>query len=69
MLWRWLVRRWRVELALWECYWGAPEFDVWSRWYCMKHSWLLRIYWALVYLGGVLIIGIVLQGVCYALFR
>ena len=69
MLWRWMVRRYRVEVALWQCYWGAPEYDVWSRRYCVEHSWLLRIYGALVYLCGYLVIMFVLRGFYYALSR
>ena len=39
MLWRWIVCRARVEVALWQCYWGSRRRgDWWSAEYCARHS-------------------------------
>ena len=39
MLWRWMVRKVRVEVALWQCYWWAKSHgDAYSEWYCLQHS-------------------------------
>ena len=52
-MWDWLVRRVRVELALWDCYWWAWDHRDWDSFdYCEEHSWVVRIYWRLVYYGG-----------------
>ena len=44
----WLVRRFRVEVALWQCYWRAREYDEYSREYCFEHSWLVCGFWSAV---------------------
>ena len=54
MLWRWLVRRWRVEVALWQCYWWSKKWerDKYSMWYCYHHSWFVRNYSMILTCGG-----------------
>ncbi|WP_425059353.1 hypothetical protein SCACP_40410 [Sporomusa carbonis] len=42
----WLVRWWRVEVALWVCYWGAlRRGDKYSYQYCAEHSLLVSAFW------------------------
>lgn len=47
MLWRWIVRKVRVEVALWQCYWGARQRGDWWSWeYCAQHSilfWVMEV--------------------------
>ena len=67
MLWRWLVRRYRVERALWDCYWRAGKRGDWTSYeYCERHSWAVRIYWRLVYYVGsfllVMLLGMAIDG-------
>jgi len=48
-MWDYLVRRWRVEAALWICYWNALERDDRpSIRYCADHSLLLSVFWLVV---------------------
>ena len=47
-MWDGLVRWARVEVALWRCYWRAPEDDEESRSYCFEHSALVCGFWATV---------------------
>ena len=56
MLWRWMVRRYRVEVALWNCYWWArSHYDSYSEWYCMRHSWAVRTF---RFVATVLVLGV-----------
>ena len=65
-MWDRLVRRWRVELALWECYWGAPEGDDFSQNYCCEHSWLVSGFWLLAVTAVMLGLYLLVQGWIYA---
>lgn len=48
-MWDTIVRRWRVELALWECYWDAlRRGDQYSYRYYADHSLLVGLFWVLV---------------------
>jgi hypothetical protein len=54
----WLVRMWRVEVALWVCYWRAMERgDRYSYRYCADHSLLVTLFWIAVILLPVLVFG------------
>ena len=49
-MWDWLVRRVRVELALWDCYWWAWDHRDWDSFdYCEEHSCLVQLFWNGVY--------------------
>ena len=63
MLWRWLVRTYGVETALWLCYWESKKLGyAFSVLYCYKHSWLVRNY------SKVLFYVVVMGGCCYIVF-
>lgn len=52
-MWNYLVRQWRVEAALWVCYWNALDRDDRpSIRYCADHSLLLSVFWLAVLIGG-----------------
>ena len=67
-MWDYLVRRWRVEAALWVCYWNAMvRGDRPSIRYCADHSLLLTVFWLVALTGGLIVFGAVielLQGGC-----
>ena len=57
-----LVRWWQVEAALWVCYWNALDRkDQASIQYCANHSLLLSVFWLVVLVGGVMMLGMVVQ--------
>ena len=58
MLWRWLVRRYRVEVALWKCWRWARRWDGdrYSAWYCYHHSWFVRNYEMVLIYGVIMVI-------------
>ena len=57
MLWDWLVRRVRVEMALWDCYWWAWDHRDWdSFYYCEEHSWAVRLFWRAVEVAVVFVL-------------
>nr|WP_092075114.1 hypothetical protein [Dendrosporobacter quercicolus]NSL49640.1 hypothetical protein [Dendrosporobacter quercicolus DSM 1736]SDN33670.1 hypothetical protein SAMN04488502_1194 [Dendrosporobacter quercicolus] len=57
-----LDRRWRVEAALWICYWHAlGRDDQESVWYCAGHSLLLSVFWLAALAGGLLVLGAFMQ--------
>ncbi len=61
-MWDEIVRGWRVEAALWVCYWNALDRkDQASVRYCADHSLLLSVFWLVVLAGGVLTLGMVVQ--------
>ena len=61
-MWDYLVRRWRVETALWECYWNALDRDDRpSIRYCADHSLLLSAFWLVALTGGLMAFGTVVQ--------
>ena len=61
-MWDYLVRRWRVEAALWVCYWNALERkDQASIRYCADHSLLLSVFWLVILIGGLMAFGMVVQ--------
>ena len=61
-MWDYLVRRWRVETALWECYWNALDRDDRpSIRYCTDHSLLLSAFWLVVLIGGLMAFGAVIE--------
>jgi hypothetical protein len=63
MLWRWIVRRVRVEVALWQCYWGARRRGDWWSWeYCARHSILLRVMEVLVVVALCILLPLTLDG-------
>ena len=48
----WLVRWWRVEVALWTCYWDAlRRGDRYSYQYCAEHSLLVFAFWLIMLLA------------------
>ena len=64
MLWRWLVRRYRVEKALWDCYWWAgSHYDSYSQWYCARHSRAIRLLVLLVLVVANLVLAFTIHGV------
>ena len=68
MLWRWIVRRFRVEVALWQCYWGARRRgDWWSAEYCALHSILLWVMGVLVVAGFCTLLPLGLDGLGFLL--
>ena len=61
-MWDYLARRWRVEVALWVCYWNAlGQEDQASLRYCADHSLLLSAFWLVTLVGGLLVFGTVVQ--------
>lgn len=61
-MWDYLVRRWRVEAALWICYWNALErVDRPSIRYCADHSLLLSVFSLVMLIGGLMAFGTVVQ--------
>ena len=63
MLWSWIVRRFRVEVALWKCYWGARRRgDWWSAEYCGSHSLLLWLFGVLVVAVVCILLPLALDG-------
>lgn len=61
-MWDYLVRRWRVEAALWVCYWNALDRDDWpSIRYCADHSVLLSVFWLVALISGLMVFGTVVQ--------
>ena len=68
MLWRWIVRRARVEVALWQCYWGARRRgDWWSAEYCARHSILLWVMGVLVVAVFCILVPLTLDGLGFLL--
>ena len=68
MLWSWIVRRVRVEVALWQCYWGARRRgDWWSAEYCALHSILLWVMGVLVVAGFCTLLPLGLDGLGFLL--
>ena len=66
MLWRWIVRRFRVEVALWQCYWGARRRgDWWSAEYCALHSILLWVMGVLVVAAVFMLLPLALDGLVF----
>ena len=61
-MWDYLVRRWRVEVALWVCYWNAiNRDDQFSIRYCAEHSLLVFAFWLIVLMCGIFALGTVIQ--------
>ena len=68
MLWRWIVRRVRVEVALWQCYWGAQRRgDWWSAEYCARHSILLWVMGVLMVAAFCTLLPLALDGLGFLL--
>ena len=68
MLWRWIVRRFRVEVALWQCYWGARRRgDWWSAEYCDRHSVLIWVLSMLAIAAVCILLPLALDGVVFLL--
>ena len=68
MLWRWIVCRVRVEVALWQCYWGARRWgDWWSAEYCGSHSQLMWIFSMLAIAAFCILLPLALDGVTFSL--
>lgn len=66
MLWRWIVRRAWVEVALWQCYWGARRRgDWWSAEYCARHSILLWVMGVLVVAAVFMLLPLALDGLVF----
>ena len=66
MLWSWLVRRVRVEVALWQCYWGSRRRgDWWSAEYCARHSILLWGMGVLVVAAVFMLLPLALDGLVF----
>ena len=62
-MWDWLVRRVRVELALWDCYWWAWDHRDWDSFdYCEEHSCLVRLFWYGVYAAVMFVTVTALRG-------
>ena len=69
MLWRWIVRRARVEVALWQCYWGARRRgDWWSAEYCARNSILILIFSMLAIAAFCMLLPLALEGVTFSLW-
>ena len=69
MLWRWIVRRVRVEVAFWQCYWGSRRRgDWWSAEYCARHSVLLWLFGVLVVAAFCILLPLALDGVVFLLW-
>ena len=63
-MWDWLVRRVRVELALWDCYWWAWDHRDWDSFdYCEEHSWAVRLFWYGVYAAVMFVTVTALRGI------
>ena len=64
MLWDWLVRRYRVERALWDCYWWAWDHQDWDSFdFCEEHSWTVRLFWYGVYAAVMFVTVTALRGI------
>ena len=72
-MWDWLVRRVRVELALWDCYWWAWDHRDWDSFdYCEEHSYLVQLFWYGVYAAVMFVTVTALCGIsdlCAGLMR
>lgn len=61
-MWDDLSRWWRVEVALWVCYWDALDRkDQPSVRYCADHSLLLSVFWLVALIGGLMFFGTIVQ--------
>ncbi|MEM5769755.1 MAG: hypothetical protein AAGU23_11265 [Bacillota bacterium] len=61
-MWDWFVRMWRIEWALWVCYWRALERDDHqSVRYCADHSLLVSVFWLVMILAGTTAFGIIVR--------
>ena len=68
MLWRWIVCRVRVEVALWQCYWGARRRgDWWSAEYWARHSILVWVTGVLVVVAFCILAPLTLEGAGFSL--
>lgn len=70
MVWDWLVRRVRVEVALWQTYWWARLFhDRYNERYCAKHSVLIqalgRLQFIAVLIVSLVIFSLALEGLWF----
>ncbi|WP_434132212.1 hypothetical protein KIAC18_003986 [Sporomusa sphaeroides] len=67
-MWDYLARWWWVEVTLWICYWNAlARDDRYSSKYCVNHSLLLSVFWAVALVFGLMALGRIvsfLQGGC-----
>ena len=62
-MWDWLVRRVRVELALWDCYWWAWDHRDWDSFdYCEEHSWAVRLLGLLILVAANIVFAFALHG-------
>ena len=63
-MWDWLVRRVRVELALWDCYWWAWDHRDWDSFdFCEERSWAVRLFWYGVYAAVMFVTVTALRGI------
>gem|GEM_PF-2208933 len=61
-MWDELARWWRVEAALWVCYWNALDRkDQASVRYCADHGLLLSVFWLVALISELMVFGMFLQ--------